>query len=68
MIDLETRKFTIPEIRFLEGEMTQAELGEKIGLSQFQIWSRESGRTKWTLHEVAKISELTGVPLNRIDA
>jgi hypothetical protein len=68
MIDLENRKFTIPEIRFLMGQMSQEELGKKIGLTQFQIWSRETGRTKWTLHEVAQISEFSGIPLHRIEA
>ena len=66
MIDLENRKFTVPEIRFLENQMSQEELGEKLGLTQFQIWSRESGRTKWTLEEAAKISEFSGIPLTRI--
>lgn len=66
MIDLENRKFSIPEIRFLENQMSQAELGEKLGLSQYQIWARETGKQKWLLEEVAKISEFSGIPLNRI--
>ena len=68
MIELKTRKFSIPEIRFLENQMSQEELGKKIGLTQFQVWARESGRTKWTLHEVALISEFSGIPLDRIEA
>lgn len=66
MIDLETRKFTIPEIRFLENQMSQEELGKKLGLSQYQVWARETGRQKWLLEEVAKISEFSGLPLQRI--
>ncbi len=66
MIDLENRKFSIPEIRFLENQMSQEELGKKLGLTQYQIWARETGRQKWLLEEVAKISEFSGIPLQRI--
>ena len=66
MIDLQNRKFTIPEIRFLENQMSQQELGELLGLSQYQIWARETGRQKWLLEEVAKISEYSGIPITRI--
>lgn len=68
MIDLENRKFTIPEIRFLENQMSQTELGEKLGLSQYQVWAKETGKQKWLLEEVAKISEFSGIPLSRIKA
>ena len=68
MIDLENRKFSIPEIRFLENQMSQEELGQRIGLSQFQVWARETGKQKWRLEEVAKIAEFSGIPLTRIKA
>lgn len=64
-IDLETRKFTVPEIRFLMG-MNQEEFGKLIGLSKIQMWGRENGRTEWSMKEISDISELTGVPLDRI--
>ncbi|MBQ7446923.1 MAG: helix-turn-helix transcriptional regulator [Eubacterium sp.] len=68
MIDLENRKFTVPEIRFLENQMSQEDLGKKLGLSQYQVWARETGKQKWLLEEVAKISEFSGIPLSRIKA
>ena len=65
-IDLNARKYTVKEIRFLMGELTQEEFGNLIGLSKLQIWSRENGETEWSMREMAQISELSGVPLDRI--
>lgn len=64
-LDLEHKKFTIPEIRFMMG-MNQEEFAKLIGLSKIQLWGRENGRTEWTMKEISDISEITGVPLDRI--
>ncbi|MBQ2627374.1 MAG: hypothetical protein IJG17_06260 [Eubacterium sp.] len=65
-IDLNTRKYTVKEIRFLMGELTQEEFGNLIGLSKLQIWSRENAETEWSMREMAQISDVSGVPLDRI--
>ena len=64
-IDLDTRKYTVKEIRFLMGELTQEEFGNLIGLSKLQIWSRENAETEWSMREIALISDVSGVPLDR---
>lgn len=66
MIDLENRQFTVPEIRFLESQMSQEQLGNLLGLSQYQIWARETGKQPWLMHEISQISKLSGIPLDRI--
>ena len=65
-IDLTTRRFTVPEIRFLMGELTQEEFGRLIGLTQFQVFNRETGRAVWNIYEMSAISEVSGIPLERI--
>lgn len=65
-IDLNTRKYTVKEIRFLMGELTQDEFGDLIGLSKLQIWNRENKQTEWSMREIALVSEVSGIPLDRI--
>lgn len=65
-INLDTRKYTVREIRFLMGELTQEEFGKLIGLSKLQVWSRENSETEWSMREMCLISDVSGVPLDRI--
>ncbi len=64
-LDLDSRKFTVREIRFLLG-VTQEEFAPIVGLSKMQLWARENGETEWSMREISLVSEVTGVPINRI--
>ncbi len=53
-------------LRFMQGEMTQAELGEKIGVTRQTIAAIEAGKYSPSLEAAFKISRVFGVPLEEV--
>ncbi|TPG22605.1 transcriptional regulator [Sphingomonas koreensis] len=56
----------IRTLRFLAGEMTQAELGERIGVTRQTIAAIESGKYSPTLEAAFRIAHVFGKPLDEI--
>lgn len=57
---------TIRTLRFLAGEMTQAELGERIGVTRQTIAAIEAGKYSPTLEAAFRIAEVFGKPLEAV--
>ncbi len=57
---------TIRTLRFMAGEMTQAELGERIGVTRQTIAAIEAGKYSPTLEAAFRISEVFGKPLETV--
>ena len=57
---------TIRTLRFHAGEMTQAELGEKIGVTRQTVAAIEQGKYSPTLETAFKIADVFGVPLDAV--
>jgi len=57
---------TIRTLRFHAGEMSQAELGEKIGVTRQTIAAIEQGKYSPTLETAFKIADAFGVPLETV--
>ena len=53
-------------LRFLAGEMTQAELGERIGLTRQTVAAIEAGKYSPTLEAAFKIARVFGKPLDQV--
>ena len=53
-------------LRFMAGEMTQAELGEKIGLTQQTVAAIEAGKYSPTLEAAFRIAQVIGKPLDEV--
>lgn len=53
-------------MRFLASEMTQAELGERIGVTRQTIAAIEAGKYSPTLETAFRIAEVFGKPLEDI--
>ena len=53
-------------LRFLAGEMTQAELGEKIGLTRQTIAAIEQGKYSPSLEAAFRIAHVFGKPLEDV--
>lgn len=53
-------------LRFLAGEMTQTELGERIGVTRQTIAAIEAERYSPTLETAFRIAEVFGKPLEEI--
>ncbi|NYT40398.1 helix-turn-helix transcriptional regulator [Sphingomonas sp. R-74633] len=53
-------------LRFLAGEMTQAELGEKIGLTRQTIAAIEQGKYSPSLEAAFRIAQVFGKPLEEV--
>ena len=53
-------------LRFLAGEMTQAELGEKIGLTRQTIAAIEQGKYSPSLETAFRIADIFGKPLDEV--
>ena len=53
-------------LRFLAGEMTQAELGERIGVTRQTIAAIEQGKYSPTLEAAFKIARVFGKPLDEV--
>lgn len=57
---------TIRTLRFLAGEMTQAELGERIGVTRQTIAAIEAGKYSPTLETAFRIAEVFGKMLEDV--
>jgi len=62
------RKLTnnIRTLRFLSNEMTQSELGERVGVTRQTIAAVESGKYSPTLESAFRIAEVFGKPLEEV--
>lgn len=57
---------TIRALRFHAGEMTQAELGEKIGVTRQTVAAIEQGKYSPTLETAFRIADVFGVALEQV--
>jgi putative transcriptional regulator len=53
-------------LRFMQGEMTQAELGERVGLTRQTIAAIEAGKYAPTLNTAFQIAAVFNVPLEQV--
>jgi putative transcriptional regulator len=56
----------IRTLRFLHGEMTQAELGERIGLTRQTVAAIEAGKYSPSLEAAFRIAEVFGKRLDEV--
>jgi putative transcriptional regulator len=56
----------IRTLRFLAGEMSQAELGQKIGVTRQTIAAIEAGKYSPTLEAAFRIAEVFDRPLDEV--
>lgn len=56
----------IRTLRFLNGEMTQAELGERVGVTRQTIAAIEQGKYSPSLEVAFRISQIFGKPLDEV--
>ena len=57
---------TIRALRFAHGEMTQAELADRIGVTRQTIIAIEQGRYSPSLEMAFQIARVFGVPLDQV--
>lgn len=57
---------SIRTMRFMASEMTQAELGERIGVTRQTIAAIEAGKYSPTLEAAFRIAEVFGKPLEEV--
>lgn len=57
---------TIRTLRFMAGEMTQAELGERIGMTRQTIAAIEAGKYSPSLEAAFRIAAVFGKPLDEV--
>lgn len=53
-------------LRFMAGEMTQAQLGDRIGLTRQTIAAIEAGKYSPTLEAAFRIAQVFGKPLDEV--
>jgi len=58
----------IRALRFAAGEMTQADLADRVGLTRQTIIAIEQGRYSPSLEVAFRIARVFGVPLERVFA
>lgn len=56
----------IRTLRFMAGEMTQAELGERVGVTRQTIAAIEQGKYSPTLETAFRIAQVFGKPLEDV--
>jgi len=56
----------IRTLRFMSGEMTQAELGERIGVTRQTIAAIEAGKYSPTLEAAFRIAQVFDKPLDAV--
>ncbi|WP_374127511.1 MULTISPECIES: helix-turn-helix transcriptional regulator [unclassified Sphingomonas] len=56
----------IRTLRFMAGEMTQAELAEKIGMTRQTVAAIEAGKYSPSLEAAFKIAAVFGKPLDEV--
>lgn len=54
------------KLRFLNGEMTQAELAERIGVTRQTVMAIEKGKYSPSLEVAFRIAQVFGVPLESV--
>ena len=59
-------KNTIRALRFHQGEMTQQELADRIGMTRQTIIAIEQGRYSPSLEAAFRIARVFGVPLEEV--
>ncbi len=57
---------SIRALRFARGEMTQAELADRVGVTRQTIIAIEQGRYSPSLEMAFKIARVFGVPLDQV--
>ncbi|MER7209937.1 helix-turn-helix transcriptional regulator [Streptosporangium sp. NPDC000239] len=57
---------TIRSLRFAQGEMTQAELAERVGVTRQTVIAIEQGRYSPSLEMAFRIARVFGVPLDDV--
>lgn len=57
---------SIRTLRFMAGEMTQADLGERIGVTRQTIAAIEAGKYSPTLEAAFRIAQVFGKPLDEV--
>ena len=57
---------SIRTLRFHAGEMTQGELGEKIGVTRQTVAAIEQGKYSPTLETAFRIADVFAVPLDQV--
>ncbi len=62
----ETLTNQIRLLRFLAGDMTQAELGQRVGLTRQTIAAIEQGRYSPSLEVAFRIAHVFGKPLDEV--
>ena len=62
----ETISNRIRILRFMSGEMSQAELGQRIGLSRQTIAAIEAGKYSPSLEAAFRIAQVFNVPLEEV--
>ncbi|MDB5679977.1 helix-turn-helix transcriptional regulator [Sphingomonas bacterium] len=53
-------------LRFMAGEMTQAELGDRIGMTRQTVAAIEAGKYSPTLEAAFRIAQVFGKPLDEV--
>lgn len=66
MVKATTVTNTIRTLRFMAGEMTQAQLAEKVGLTRQTIIAIEQGRYSPSLEAAFKIAEALNVGIEEV--
>lgn len=56
----------IRTLRFLHGEMTQADLGERVGVTRQTIAAIEQGKYSPSLETAFRIAQVFGKPLEEV--
>lgn len=56
----------IRTLRFMAGEMTQAELGERIGMTRQTVAAIEAGKYSPSLEAAFRIAQVFGKPLEEV--
>jgi putative transcriptional regulator len=56
----------IRTLRFMHGEISQAELGQRIGVTRQTIAAIEAGKYSPTLEAAFRIAQVFGVPLDEV--
>ena len=56
----------IRELRFANGEMTQAELAERVGVTRQTVIAMEHGKYSPSLEVAFRTAEVLGVPLTEV--
>ena len=57
---------SVRQLRFANGEMTQAELAERVGVTRQTIIAIEQGRYSPSLEMAFRIADALGVPLDQV--